>query len=222
MKKFNLLQIAVFMVIGQIVNPSFGQQADPWKVRRAYLNGSAGMNGNATLQFNLHFNNQWVAFASYDDGNPKAKELPSDYIQGHSMILGWESKDPGMEDYFDLYTLGMGKVITPRSDKAWIMATAGLCFGNYEKAQFQKQAIQTFNVIIAVGTTSNYATTYEKMGMFGLNTGLQAHANLGRVIGLSAGIQGLITNRGIFPGFQLGMNLGLMRPSRKNMIHNPK
>ncbi len=222
MKKAILLRIAACMVIGQIVNPSFGQQADAWKVRRAYLNGSAGMNGNATLQFNLHFNNRWVGFASYDEGSPKAKDLPSDYIEGQSMIFGWESKDAGKEDYFHLYTVGMGKVVTRRSDKAWVMVTGGLSFGNFEKAQFQRQAIQTFNLIIFSGRSSNYATTYEKMGMFGLNTGLQGHVNLARVIGLSSGIQALITNRGVFPSFQLGMNLGLMRPSKKNMIRNPK
>ena len=143
MKKAILLRIAVSLAISQLVNQSIGQQSDAWKVRRAYLNGSAGMNGNATLQFNLHFNNQWVAFASYDEGNPKAKDLPSDYVEGHSMILGWESNDPGMEDYFHLYTVGMGKVITKPSDKAWVTVTAGLSFGSFEKANFQKQSIQT-------------------------------------------------------------------------------
>jgi hypothetical protein len=220
MKNSTFLRLVIFIGFLQISYAVVGQQINPWSVRRAYMNFNAPINGGGTFQFNMHFNNKWVGFMGYEIGSPTSKNMPSDYQHGYSMLLGVEFKDSNPDDSYSLVTLGMGKVLTKSSDKAWVIATAGISFGSYQEQHFTPTPSESFNWILIGGRNANYQTKAESKTMVGITPGIEGHVNLFRFMALSSGAKAMISNTGFFPTFNLGMDIGLMRPARKNMIKN--
>lgn len=219
MKKSTILLLLVVSAVCVFSNVSFGQEKKPWSVRRVYLNLSGGTNGYGIYQLNTHFNNRWVGFISYTEGSTASKKLPVDYQTGSTTLIGFEFDNGTPSDQFYLVTAGMGKVISPLSDKAWIIVTGGISIGQLKETQYSKQNIESFNFLgLLGGTSSNYATSVESKSMAGINTGLEGHVNLFRFMGLSAGAKITVTNCGVYPYLNFGMNMGLMRPAKKNMI----
>lgn len=223
MKHSLLLRLAAFAAFFQFANQSLGQEQKPWGVRRAYLNASGGSNGSGTVQFNLHFNNRWVAFIGHTEGTIDSKNLPPDYSPGSFDIGSASLKYSNPNDMFQMVTAGMGKVLTPRSDKAWIMGLGGITIGNYQETIYTRQEVESYSFFgLFGGTTSNYAKTTQKNTMIGISTGIEGHINIARVVGFATGVRVALTNQGIFPSFNMGMNIGLMRPSKKNMYRAGK
>lgn len=223
MKNSLLLRLAVFAGFCQFANQSIAQNQKPWGVRRAYLNASVGSNGSGTVQFNLHFNNRWVAFIGHTEGNIDSKNLPMDYSPGTFEIGNASLKSSNPIDMFQMVTAGMGKELTPKSDKAWIMGLGGITIGNYQETIFTRQPVESYSFWgLFGGTTSNYAKTTQKNTLIGITTGIEGHINIARVVGFATGLRVSFTNQGILPSFNMGMNIGLMRPSRKNMYRAGK
>jgi hypothetical protein len=218
MKKAILRRIVICLVLAQITGFANAQQTKPWSVRRAYINFSASLNDGSTAQFNVHFNNRWVGFVGYDGGHPKSKNLPKNYVPGRGSFLGIEWENAVPTDEYTVVTLGVGRVLTPPSDKAWIIGTCAISAGRYNELQFSPQRMDSYYIWIAGGTSSNYRDTASFKTMVGIAPGIEAHANLSRFMAISAGAKMHISTAGIFPRFQLGFDFGLMRPSRKNMI----
>jgi hypothetical protein len=223
MKKVASLRIIICLAICHFANQAISQQTKPWSLRRLYLNTSASFNSNgpATVQLCMHFNNRWTGYIAHDNANPASKKQPADYRGGTGEFFGLQFTYAPPVDELNLVTAGMGKVLTKPSDKAWVMATGGISFGQYKENQFTPQPEEYFSFFgFFGGTSSNYNTTLKNKTMFGLSTGLEAHANLFRFMGLSTGAKLLLTNTGVYPSFNVGMDIGLMRPNRKNMIKN--
>jgi hypothetical protein len=196
------------------------QETNPWSVRRAYINFSAALNDGSTAQLNLHFNNRWVGVVGYDAGHPKSKNLPVNYMPGRSFFFGMEHESAVPTDEYRVVTLGVGRVLTAPSDKAWIIGTCALSGGRYNELQFTPQRAEAYNMWLVSGITSNYRDTSQFKTMVGIAPGIEAHVNLFRFMAVSAGAKMHISTAGILPRFQLGFDFGLMRPSRKNMIKN--
>jgi hypothetical protein len=206
-------------MLAPIVSIALAQQTSPWQVRRAYINLSADFSNGGSVQFNLHFNNKWTGFLGYDFGNPESKNLPANYKRGTSSFLGIEWEDPIPTDEFSAVSLGVGRVLTRQSDKAWITGTCAITVGRYNELQFVSQEVQAgYYLDLFGGTSSNYSYTSHAKTMVGITPGLEAHVNLVRYMALSGGGRMHISNAGIFPRFQVGFDFGLMRPSKKNMI----
>jgi len=223
MKKATSLRIIFCLAICHFANQSISQQTKPWSVRRVYLNTSVSLNSNgpATAQLCMHFNNRWTGFIAYDNANPDSKNLPKDYNASTGNFLGIQWVNGVPSDELNLVSAGIGKVVTKPSDKAWVIATGGISFGNFKETKFTKQPIEFFNFLgLFGGSNANYRTTVENKTAFGLSTGLEAHANLYRFMAISTGAKVLLTNVGVFPSFNIGLDIGLMRPARKNMIKN--
>ena len=223
MKTITFLPAIFTIAVLYASHPCIGQPVHPWSVRRAYLNGSASINGTASLQFNTHFKNKWVGFIGYEAANPESKNLPSDYQPAISylFILGWE--DPIPTDHYSMVTTGMGRVLTAASDKAWVMATGGISIGKYKEVKYQPQPETQSGIMFLLGqTSSNYRTTTESQTMVGLSLGVEGHVNLARFIALSSGVKTILANTGIYPTFNLGIDIGLMRPAKKDMVKKTK
>lgn len=224
MKHSLLLRLAAFAAFFQFANQTLGQDQKPWGVRRAYLNASGSSTGSGTVQFNLHFNNRWVAFIGHTEGNTDSKNLPMDYSPG-TFDFGNETfiKSGNPQDMFQMVTAGVGKVLTPNSDKAWIMGLGGITIGNYQETIYTRQEVEYYSFFgLFGGTNSNYAKTTQKNTLIGISTGIEGHVNIARIVGFATGVRVALTNQGIFPSFNMGMNIGLMRPSKKNMYRAGK
>lgn len=218
MKKFILRRMVTCLVLAQMTSFVNAQPIKPWSIRRAYINLSAALNDGSTAQLNLHFNNRWVGFIGHDGGHPKSKNLPKNYVPGRGSFFGIEWENAVPKDEYSVVTLGVGRVLTAPSDKAWVIGTFGISAGRYNELQFTPQRMDAYNIWIAGGTSSNYRDTASFKTMVGVAPGIEAHVNLSRFMAVTAGAKMHISTAGIFPRFQLGFDFGLMRPSRKNMI----
>lgn len=216
-KIYNLMVIMTTLFIG--THQLSAQQIKPWSVRRVYLNGSAAFNGGGTVQLNMHFNNGWMGFIASENGQPKSKNLPSDYLKGSSNILGFEFEGGIPTDKLKMVTIGMGKVLTVPSDKAWITATGGISIGSSDVTSFTRQEVVRGSFFgLFGGTSSNYSTTTETRTAIGITAGFEGHVNLFRFMALSSAAKLLVSNARVYPYLTLGMDIGLMRPASKNMI----
>lgn len=216
-KIYNLMTIMATIFIS--THQLSAQQMEPWKVRRVYINGSATLDGGGTVQLNMHFNNSWVAYIASDNFQPKSKNLPSDYQVGSSSFFGMAYANRIPSDDINLVSLGMGKVITPASDKAWIIATGGISIGRHKETQFTRQQVVSGSFFgIIGGTSSNYSKTTESKTAIGITAGLEGHANVFRFMALSSAAKLLVSNARVHPYISLGLDIGLMRPNKNNMI----
>ncbi|HSK12979.1 MAG TPA: hypothetical protein VK907_07165 [Phnomibacter sp.] len=218
MKKFYIPAMCIICILLTTIEKVEAQMEDSWTIRRLYLTGSMGKDAYL-VQFNVHFDNRWMAFVSWEDGNIKSKNRPDDYDPGASGGFFGGSGSPSKAMDFDEYapfSLGIGRVITPPSDRAWITAIGGIVAGKYSERLFAPY--DPVPPVLFFGRPSNYITDLDAKTMLGVKIGLQGNLNLSRYLGLAGGIQTLVTNQRVIPNFTLGLNLGLMRPSRANMI----
>lgn len=201
-KIYNLMTIMATIFIS--THQLSAQQIEPWKVRRVYINGSPTFNAGGTVQLNMHFDNSWVAYIASDNLRPISENLPFNYKMG---IFGRKPTD-----HLNLVSFGMGKVITVPDDKAWIIATGGISVGNHKETIFKRQ--DNF-----FGLFSNYnREPTESKTAIGITAGLEGHANLFGFMALSSAAKLLVSNARVYPYINLGLDIGLMRPNRKNMI----
>jgi hypothetical protein len=217
-KIYNLMTILATIFIS--THQLSAQQIEPWKVRRVYINGSPTFNAGGTVQLNMHFNNSWVAYIASENLLPKSKNLPSDYLPSSFNFFDLrgtlESKPINL---LNLVSFGTGKVITVPSDKAWIIATGGISVGNHKETKFTRRPVESGSLFGLVGgTSSNYSTTTESRTAIGITAGLEGHVNLFRFMAVSTAAKLLVSNARMYPYLSLGLDIGLMRPNRQNMI----
>jgi hypothetical protein len=219
MKKVHTLCAAISMLLFVLLQTTArAQQQKPWQIRRAYLSANAGT--STGFAFTTHFNNRWTAQFATQGKEVKAKNLPDAFVP--YVVTPWFFGDPytyyGPKDSYKAYTLSVGRVLNKTSDKAWVMAMAGITYCKYAANEFVKLEDQALNNPNPYGyqrLDNNYVYKKADETGIGATIGMQATINLFRFMGLEAGSNLMITTAAVKPNVWLGLNVGLMRPAKK-------
>ncbi len=228
MKNATILSAISLCIISLMTTNAQAQQKAGFKLRRAYMESSLVTNFGSTTggKFGLEaiFDNKWVFSAEIQGGSMDSKNLPKDYQAGTTYLFTVPFSNATPTDEFNSYALNVGRVITKPSDRAWIVAKAGLSYTSIDETQYARNTSPTtvadygiFGLFIAENS-SNYSHTTVKKSTVGLPLALTLHANLSRYVGVLAGIKANINPVRSNIGVEMGLAFGLMRPSRKNMI----
>jgi hypothetical protein len=183
---------------------AMAQQEKNWKLTRAYLTSHAGING-AGLGFTTHFNNGWTAFVNMSGIKSESENIPGNY---HALYVARTypgAISPMPVDEFKSYSIGIGRVISKPSHKAWLMATGGITVCQSITQVFTPDAYYFPN--------EDLSKSEKKIG-FGATIGLHANLNLFRFMGVSAGATANMNTDRFLPGAYIGLYIGWMRPAK--------
>jgi hypothetical protein len=221
MKKHHLLLLAT--LLGSSL--AFGEQDSSWKIKSVYASLNAGSTINE-FSLNVGFKNRWMAFVSINNGEIESVNKPIDYRGGSSSFFFMTSNDDAPKDEFKTYDLGIRRIITAPSDKAWLSLGAGISLISYQERMFRKveyraSSNDVFDYLFGsffqdLGISSN-PSNYADAGLKPARTGvgatisLQANINLFEFMGINAGVSTHLNNIRNSYGANIGLNIGFMR-----------
>jgi len=172
----------------------------------------SGYSGSFAVQ--SVWKNNLVATISYQRISSNPKNLPSDYKQGYSIVLFFPLPDPMPEQKLNIISLTAGKFF-PSGRKTWFTTEAGLSLVTGDKFTFNRQQIQSENVVFFAYETSNYNASKEKVS--GIGGQLKADFNWAfcSFAGVGAGIYANLNSIQSVVGGEIRINVGWMKRGQK-------
>ncbi len=222
MKQMNTLFAVTFLLIAMMQANAQTLNGKPWHVEKVYMSANAGT--GTALGLTMHFNNKWAGMITKESREMEAKNVPKDFDPGYTTVFYIPIENAPPNDRYETYSLSMGRVLSKKSEKAWVMATAGISLCNYTSNEFtRKNTVENYNDLLLIflgfgGTGSNYSSKEVKKTGFGASLGLQANVNLFRFMGLGGGANLQVNTAAVIPSAWLGLNVGLMRSAKTKMV----